>query len=173
MLQNIKVDIVYYKTGTDFEMEFNLGGCCRMRMLTAKASDKKTAVQCLARAVSRSRVIMVIGPLFGENGIINIVSSAIGSKTQVLDTSNYKINGDEEIQIIEKSTPLITTEGYFGGCIIENGPQTMILLSDSKNIRKSIMKTLIHPYLEELYASDHTKKFSIEDAIEKNEENER
>ena len=30
MFQNLKVDVIYYKTNTDFEMEFNLCGCCRM-----------------------------------------------------------------------------------------------------------------------------------------------
>lgn len=167
MLQNLKVDIVYYKTGTDFEMEFNLGGCCRMRLLTAKAANKQNAIQCLARAVNRSKVIMVVGPLFEENGSINIVSAAIGSKTAFIDKNAYKIKSNEDIEIIEGSTPLISPEGYFGGCIIENGPQTMILLSDSKNIRKKILKSLIHPYLEELYAAEH-KNFSITDAIEKN-----
>ena len=45
MLQNIKVDIIYYKTATDFEMEFNLCGCCRMRLLTDKAPDRRSMVQ--------------------------------------------------------------------------------------------------------------------------------
>lgn len=167
MFQNLKVDIVYYKTGTDFEMEFNLGGCCRMRLLTAKAANKQNAVQCLARAVNRSKVIMVVGPLFEEGGSINIVSAAIGSKTAVIDKNAYKLKSNDDIEIIEGSTPLISPEGYFGGCIIENGPQTMILLSDSKNIRKKILKSLIHPYLEELYAAEH-KNFSLTDAVEKN-----
>ena len=38
----MKVDVIYYKTNTDFEMEFNLCGCCRMRLLTDKAPDRKT-----------------------------------------------------------------------------------------------------------------------------------
>jgi len=167
MIQNIKVDIIYYKTGTDFEMEFNLGGCCRMRLLTGKASDRKTAVQSLARAVSRSKVIMVAGPLFGKNGVINIVASAIGSKVVPVDKKSYNIDTSEEIEIINGATPLITPEGFFGGCIIENGPQTMILLSDSKNIRKTIMHTLIHPYIEELFAAEHKDKhFTIANMVE-------
>ena len=57
MLYNLRSDIIYYKSGSDFELEFNLCGCCRMRLLTAKPSNKKTFVHSLARAVSRSRVI--------------------------------------------------------------------------------------------------------------------
>ena len=74
------------------------------------------------------------------------------------DNKTYGISGTDEIEIIEGSTPLVTADGIFGGCIIESGPQTMILLSDSKNVRKQIMQTLIHPYIEELYTADLTEK---------------
>ena len=40
MFQNLKVDVIYYKTNSDFEMEFNLCGCCRMRLLSDKTPDK-------------------------------------------------------------------------------------------------------------------------------------
>lgn len=154
MFQNIKVDIIYYKSNTDFELEFNLCGCCRMRLLTDKSSDKKSLVHSLARAVSRSRVIIIAGSLFGEDGIISIVSSAIGKTLSEIDNKLYGISGGDKISVINGSTPLVTSEGYFGGCIIESGPQSMILLSDNKTVRKSIMNTLIHPYIEELCAID-------------------
>ncbi len=158
MFQNLKVDIIYYKTNTDFEMEFNLCGCCRMRLLTDKSPDKKTMVHSLARAVSRSRVILIIGNLFGEEGIINIAAGAIGSRVVPADNNAYGISGEDSIEIIENSVPLVTSDGYFGGCIIESGPQTLILLSENKNIRKTVMKTLIHPYIEELCAMELKEK---------------
>lgn len=154
MLQNIKVDIVYYKTNTDFEMEFNLCGCCRMRLLTDKAPDKKTLVHDLARAVSRSRVIFITGQLFGEEGIIEITARAIAKTLTEIDNGKYGINSDEKISVINGATPLVTPDGTFAGCIIESGPQSMILLSDNKAVRKTVMKTLIHPYIEELYTLD-------------------
>ncbi len=153
MFHNIKADIIYYKTTTDFELEFNLCGCCRMRLLSDKMQDKKSFVHSLARAVSRSSVILIAGPLFGENGTIETVTEAINSTTELVDNSAYGISGDYEIKIIKDSIPLVTPEGYFGGCIIESGPQTMILLTDNKDIRKTIMKNLIHPYIEELYSA--------------------
>ena len=70
MFQNIKVDIIYYKTQTDFEMEFNLSGCCRMRLLTDKAPDRKILVNQLVRAVSRSRIILLAGDLFGKKELL-------------------------------------------------------------------------------------------------------
>lgn len=154
MLQNIKVDIVYYKTNTDFEMEFNLCGCCRMRLLTDKAADKKTLVHDLARAVSRSRVIFITGQLFGEEGIIEITARAIAKTLTEIDNGKYGIKSEEKISVINGATPLVTPDGTFAGCIIESGPQSMILLSDNKAVRKTVMKTLIHPYIEELYTLD-------------------
>lgn len=158
MFQNLKVDVIYYNTNTDFEMEFNLCGCCRMRLLTDKVSERKVFLHSLSRAVSRSKVIIVTGNLFNENGIISMAAAAIGSSLEIADNKSYAIDSDQEIKIVKGSVPLVTTEGYFGGCIIENGPQTMILVSDSRNIRKCIMKNLIHPYIEELCAAELTKK---------------
>ena len=181
MFQNIKVDVIYYKTNTDFEMEFNLCGCCRMRLLTDKAPDTKTLIHSLSRAVSRSKIIIVIGPLFGENNTVEIVSKAIGSKLSVVKNSTYGIESQEEIEIINGSTPLVTPQGYFGGCIIESGPQTLIALSDSKSIRKAIMNTLVHPYIEDLCAIELQEKAAsvsnsakesaeTDEAIEENED---
>lgn len=158
MFQNLKVDIVYYKTNTDFEMEFNLCGCCRMRLLTDKSPDRKTALHSLARAVSRSRIIIVTGSLFGEEGIIKLVSGAIGFPLEKIEKGKYNISGDDELEILKGATPLVTQDGYFGGCIVESGPQTMILISENKTIRKSIMQTLIHPYVEELCATELKEK---------------
>lgn len=152
MFENIKTDIIYYSTNTDFELEFNLCGCCRMRLLSDKCADKKELVHSLARAVSRSRVIIITAPLFGKENVTQIVAEAIGSATEPADNKEYGIKSDDNIEIIKNSTPLVTGDGYFGGCIIESGPQTMILLTDNKNVRKEVMKNLIHPYIAELYA---------------------
>ncbi len=150
MIQNLKVDIIYHLTPSDFEMEFNLCGCCRMRLLSDKTTDKKSFVKALARDVARSRVIMACGPLFGADGMISIVATAIGNGLAICDNKTYGIKGDEQIHIISGSTPLVTPDGYFGGCIIESGPQTIILLTENKAFRKSIMQNLIHPYIEEI-----------------------
>lgn len=154
MLYNLRSDIIYYKSGSDFELEFNLCGCCRMRLLTDKPSNKKTFVHSLARAVSRSRVILIAGPLFGEENTIEIVAQALGTSTETVNNAAYSIASDDEIEIIKGSLPLVSSDGSFGGCIIERGPQTMILLTDNKTLRKSIMSNLIHPYISELYTAE-------------------
>ena len=150
MVQNLKVDIIYHLTASDFEMEFNLCGCCRMRLLSDKTTDKKSFIKALARGVARSRVIIACGPLFNSDGLISTVATAIGHGLTLCNNKTYGINGDEPIHIIDGSTPLVTPDGYFGGCIIESGPQTIILLTENKGFRKSIMQNLIHPYVEEI-----------------------
>ena len=158
MFQNIKVDIIYYKTPTDFEMEFNLSGCCRMRLLTDKAPDRKVLVNQMVRAVSRSRIIIVSGTLFGEDSIIETCSKAIGKPLAEIDNKQFSIDSDENISVIKDSVPLVSKEGIFGGCIIEQGPQTLILLTENKSIRKGIMQNLIHPYIQEIVASELVEK---------------
>ncbi len=168
MFHNLKADIIYYKTATDFELEFNLCGCCRMRLLSDKMQDKKSFVHSLARAVSRSRVILIAGPLFDQDGTIKLVTDAIDTTTEIADSAAYGILGDEQIEIIKDSVPLVTPDGYFGGCIIESGPQSIILLTENKNIRKTIMKNLIHPYFEDLYSAE-TAKPIVEEEPDNNE----
>lgn len=150
MLENFKTDIIYYDTASDFELEFNLCGCCRMRLFNDKCNDKKSFLLSLSRAVSRSRVIIVTAPLFGETDIFKTVAAAIGSKTEVVQNSQYNIVSDAEITVIKDSLPLVTEDGIFGGCIIESGPQSLIVLTDNQSVRKTLMKTLIHPYIKEI-----------------------
>lgn len=150
MIQNIKVDLIYYATPSDFEMEFNLGGSCRMRLLTDKAEDRKAFLNSLSRAVGRSKVIITCGSLFGDEGLISTVASAIGRNLVAADNNAYGINSDEEISIISGSVPLVTADGIFGGCIIECGPQTIIMLTESKSVKKALLRDLIYPYIREL-----------------------
>ncbi len=150
MHQNFKTDIIYYNTATDFELEFNLCGCCRMRLFNDKCSDKKTLFTSLSRAFARSRIIILTAPLFDGTNIIKSISTAIGKNVETVDTNAFNINSDEPIEITKGAIPLVTADGIFGGCIIESGPQTLIILTDNKSIRKNIMVSLIHPYIEEI-----------------------
>ncbi len=150
MIQNIKIDTLYYLTNSDFEMEFNLCGCCKMRLLTDKAENAKNFVGLLARAVSRSQVIICCGKLFGDDGLIKIVSSAIRKPLTKINNNDFGIADSSDISIIDGSVPLVNSDGCFCGCIAESGPQSIILLTENKSIRKTVMKSLIHPYIEEL-----------------------
>lgn len=163
MIQNIKIDTIYYLTNSDFEMEFNLGGCCKMRLLTDKSESAESFVKLLARAVSRSQVILCCGKLFEDDGLINIVSKAIKKPLVDVDKSAYSIEDANEIKIIDGAVPLVNSDGCFCGCILESGPQSIILLTENRGIRKTVMKSLIHPYIEELSILMH--KNSIEASL--------
>ncbi len=147
MNQNIKIDILYYTISTDFEMEFNLCGCCRMRMLTDKASTRKELAVNLARSVSRSKIVIVCGPLFGEKGLIETVSAVAEIGLEKIDNDKYAIEEEADFSILQGSVPLVSSDGIFGGCIIEKKQQTIILLTENKSLRKRIMNELIHPYV--------------------------
>ncbi len=150
MLKNLKIDIIYYNTPSDFEFEFNLGGYCRSRILNAKANGLKETLTKLAVAVSRSRVIIIIGELLGENGCIAPVAKAISKQLVQVDHRQYHITSPEPINIIEGSLPLVSSNGEFGGCIIESGPQSIVFLSQDKSLRSSIEKELLSHYLTSL-----------------------
>ena len=170
MTQHIKADIIYYNTPTDFEMEFNLCGCCRIRLLTEKAPDKKTLGAALGRAVSRSKIIIIVGNLFSDNGTLSLVSSATGIPLSPIKNEDYGISSDDVINIPKNAVPLITQEGVFGGCLLVSGPQTMILLSDSKSTRKTVMSSLVHPYITELAASKEEVNISVTEEDIENED---
>ena len=147
MLQNLKVDLIYYLNATDFEMEFNLCGCCRMRLLSDKVNNQNEYVKSLARAVGRSKIIISCGPLFGEKGLIKTASVATKIPTEIVDNSLYHIETNQNITILSGAVPLVTNDKIFGGCILERDGQTMIFLTESKSVRKKILKELLHDYI--------------------------
>lgn len=150
MYHNIKVDVIYYNTPADYEMEFNLAGCCRMRLLNDKTTSVKAFLHSLSRAVDRSRIIMTVGPLFGENGLLSVVAQAVGRPMVPIDCAMYGLQSETPVSLIDGATPLVDENGILAGCIIESGPQIMILLTENKMARKSVMSSLIHPYIAQI-----------------------
>lgn len=146
-MTNLKVDIIYYKTSSDFELEFNLTGCCRMRLFKDKIDDRKEFVTALARDVSRSRIILVISDLNGDKNGAETVSAAIGYKYVPLDKAAYSVKSDEDIYVPKGALPLVTKSGQFGGCIIECGKQSIIIVTSDRALRHEIMRSYIHQYI--------------------------
>lgn len=146
-MTNLKVDIIYYKTSSDFELEFNLTGCCRMRLFKDKIDDRKEFVTALARDVSRSRIILVISDLHGDKNGAETVSAAIGYKYVPLDKAAHSVKSDEDIYVPKGALPLVTKSGQFGGCIIECGKQSIIIVTSDRALRHEIMRSYIHQYI--------------------------
>ena len=146
-MSNLKIDIIYFKTASDFEMEFNLSGCCRMRMFKDKVDTPKGLVNTLARDVSRSKITIIVTELFGENNGVSILSKAVKLPLVALDKSEYGVQATDDIFIPKTAIPLVTKSGIYGGCIIENGPQSIIAVSNIRALRHEIMKTYVHNYV--------------------------
>lgn len=146
-MPNLKLDIIYYKTSSDFELEFNLSGCCRMRIFKDKVDSQKGLISALARDVSRSSIILIVTDLFGENSGVETVSKAIGLSLVAPNKAEYGIKTADEIKIPNGAVPLVTKSGIYGGCIIESGPQSIIIVSSVRSLRHEIMKTYVHNYV--------------------------
>ncbi len=146
-MSNLKLDIIYYNTSSDFEMEFNLSGCYRMRIFKDKIESKKQLVSALARDVSRSKVILVVTDLFGEDSAIPTLSRAIGIPLISPNKEEFGITTTEEIVIPKSAVPLVTKTGIYGGFIIEKGQQSIIIVSNVRSLRHEIMKTYVHNYI--------------------------
>ena len=146
-MSNLKIDIIYFKTASDFEMEFNLSGCCRMRMFKDKVDTPKGLVNTLARDVSRSKITIIVTELFGQNNGVSILSNAVKLPLEALDKAAYGIQTADDIYMPKTAIPLVTKTGIYGGCIIENGPQSIIVVSNVRALRHEIMKTYVHNYV--------------------------
>lgn len=146
-MPNLKLDIIYYKTSSDFELEFNLSGCCRMRIFKDKVDSQKGLISTLARDVSRSSIILIVTDLFGENSGVETVAKAVGLSLTAPNKAEYGIKTADDIKIPNGAVPLVTKSGIYGGCIIESGPQSIIIVSNVRSLRHEIMKAYVHNYV--------------------------
>ncbi len=146
-MANLKLDIIYYKTSADFEMEFNLGGCCRMRLFKDKVETQKELIKTLARDVTRSKIILIVTDLVGENCAVPAIAKAISLPLMPVDKDNFGIRTFDPIFAPETAIPLVTKSGIYGGCLIESGPQSIVILSSVRSLRHEIMKTYVHNYV--------------------------
>ena len=147
MATPIKADIIYYKADSDFELEFNLNGCCPMRLLSSKPVNDGELLSALSRAVSRSQIIFTVGSLKGEFSVIYNVCNAIGYTMYERDLSSLGVK--ERVMIPAGAIPLVSANGEFGGCVIECGPQAIVVLTDDRALRKTIMRSLVHQYVRD------------------------
>lgn len=147
MATPIKADIIYYKADSDFELEFNLNGCCPMRLLSSKPTSDGELLSALSRAVSRSQIIFTVGTLQGEFSVIYNVCNAIGYTMYERDLYSLGVKG--HVMLPAGSIPLVSASGEFAGCVIECGPQAIVVLTDDRALRKNIMRGLVHQYVRD------------------------
>lgn len=146
-MANLKLNIIYYKTSSDFEMEFNLNGCCRMRIFKDKVETPKEFVTTLARDIERGRITILVTDLTGEDGCIDLASKALGLESVSPEKGEYGIKGEGDLKMLSGGVPLVTSNGIYGGFIIESGSQSIIIITSDRTIRHEIMKAYIHNYV--------------------------
>ncbi len=146
-MSNLKLDIIYYRTSSDFEMEFNLSGCCRMRTFKDKVDTPRGLINTLARDVARSKIILIVTDLSGDGCGVPLISKSVGLSLIAPNKEEFGITTADEILIPETAVPLVTKSGIYGGCIIESGPQSIIIVSSVRTLRHEIMKAYVHNYV--------------------------
>lgn len=118
-----------------------------MRIFKDKIDSAKELVNTLARDVSRSRIILIVTDLVGEKNGVEIVCSSIGYKYEPVNKEAHSIKNDENISAPAGSLPLVTKSGEYGGCILESGKQSIIIVSSDRALRHEVMRLYIHQYV--------------------------
>lgn len=152
-MADMRLEIIYYKIKSDFEMEFRLAGSknYKLRTITCLTKTPKEFVWALSRAVGRNCIIMVVGKLQGELELYDLIAKSTSHPLCAADLSKYGITYD--YQLPEGATPLVTADNRIVGCLLENGVQSIIVLSDEKPLRDAAIKELIKPYLADIKSS--------------------
>ncbi len=148
MISNIKTELIYYNAPKDFAFEFNMNSACQMRLLTGVVSEPRDLLGALSKAVTRSRVIIIMSEI--NDSFISLIAQTIGFKTEVLDKASFGITSALCENLITNSVPLVSSDGVFGGFILESGPQSLIAITPDRNTRTELMNSFVNQYLNDL-----------------------
>lgn len=152
MAKDVKIELIYYKTKTDFSLEFGLHGNYPLRILSNSCDDLRSFFQFLKRAVSRSEIIITVGGYDEEGYIPELLGKSIGKNMVVPNYRQLGIITDRSYPLPAGAVPLSSERKLFGGFLIECGPQAIISLSDDRKTRLDITENTIAPYIAEHYA---------------------
>lgn len=155
---NLTLEVIYFNQSTDFKMEFEISGCCNMRFLSHLTHNKSDFLSALSKSVIRSRVVVAIGsfnPLDSEY-LPKIIARATGYILTPLNKAEFSVNSSMEYSLPEKAIPLINGEGQLGGCVMENNDQAIILLTSERELRHTLLSSLVCPYIKLLSEKEIT-----------------
>lgn len=169
-MADIRMEIIYYKIPSDYEMEFKftVGYKYKARTLTCRTHTPSEFVAALSNAASRNRIVMVVGKLDGEFELCDLISKSIQLDLVAPNKEQYNISDESEVLIPSGSMPLVAN-GKVAGCLLENEAQTIILLTDDKKSRSTAMKELVLPYVTDITEQQKNKAVKTEEAVEENQ----
>ena len=154
MVPDLKLEVIYFKTSTDFKMEFKLCNLCNVRYLSAMVNDARSFLIALQKSVSRSRVVITVGGFNGEEYVPELLAKATGSG--LCDIKANEFSEANTISIPNGAVPMYSKSGDFGGAVIEKGDQAIIMLSENKEITHEILDLLVSPYIKLLITKKPT-----------------
>lgn len=149
---DVRIEIIYFKQSSDIKLEFGLSSDYPIRLLTARANNEVEFIKRLKTASLRSPIIITVGGF--EDGDIylpEIIAKATNLELTPTDCGKYKTENSKTVMLPEGAVPIIYADGSFNGCVIESGPQSIIMLPEDDTNRLKLLKELIVPYISEHY----------------------
>lgn len=168
---DVKIDVIYFCEESDLKMEFGLHGKYPLRLLSNKTTDEKTFINALKKAVQRSEIIITVGGFLGEKNLPMLISRAISREPKEVDYERFKIRKTgRKIYLPRGAFPIVDSFGILLGCVIESGPQSIVMLSEDDTERSRLLSTIIVPYIEEHYKTYNLQEPADSEAVEQSVE---
>lgn len=149
MSKDIRIDVIYYKTPIDVTLEMQLYGEYPLRLLNSSCNDLRSFFHNLKRAVKRSEIILVVGGYGEGENIPGFLARSIGQKCVIPNYGKEGIITDAKHILPKESRLLKLKSREFCGFLIEHGPQTIISLTDDRELRLQIAKEYLGDYIAE------------------------
>lgn len=160
---DIRMEIIYFCESSDIKLEFGLRGEYPLRLLSSSSNDYRSFLTALKKAAARSEVIITVGGFFGKKYLPEILGRSINHKCKEIDLAKYGLNYiNKPLLLPDGAIPLVSANGKFGGCVIESGPQSIIMLTEDTRVRLSLLFELVVPYITEHYQFSHGIKQLVE-----------
>ncbi len=149
MVPDLTLEVIYFGASTDFKMEFALCGSCNVRFLSFLAKSRTEFLMALQKSTMRSRVIIAVGSFnpLDRDYLPKIIAKATGYVLKPVDKTLFSVADLGEFSLPDTAVPLVTASGEFGGCVLENFDQSIILLTAERDLRHTLVDELVCPYL--------------------------
>lgn len=150
MIPDLTLEVIYINQPTDFKMEFELCSSSNIRFLSMAVKDRTEFLTALSKSVVRSRAIVTVGSFnpLDKLYVPKIIAKATGYELKAVEKEKFGISSKSEILLPEKSLPLLDAEGNLAGCVLENFDQTIIMLTNDRELRHKVVTDLVCPYLK-------------------------
>ncbi len=149
MANDVKIEILYYKTNCDISLEFGIRGNYPIRLLSSICDSSTSFLHNFKRALQRSEIIITVGGYDGGTYLPVLIAKAVGASCVSPNYKSLNIIADKDYPIPEASIALAPKSRNFAGFILESGPQSIISLNNDKKIRIETVNELVSKYITE------------------------